>query len=560
MNVRRALGLVCAATLLASATAAGCTKSELGFNVLLPQALDADAAWIEVGVFADRCPEAKLLAGGLPPDGPLTRIAFRRKDQPPPVGDLKKGTYAFAAVARAADCAVIATGCEAIDIGDASEVAIRLQAAEARGATCGSGETCTAGRCVPTLDNGNPAIGANCSLQLLGAGPLGNPMSGSGTVVSAPGLVATDKGFLIAYREYDALIGAARLRLLPIDSGGGALPPSATTLPGRCVGSEEADATGIAFSGAKGLVALSRAPCGGVGGLDLFEFDATGAVLQSSFTGSGSAKVALSNAHALSPLPARSGYALAFLNDNQARVATISGVVLQSGVTPTFGATPPHTGAWVAATDKAVALLAAGHQSSPPPPGDAGAKDGGADAGAETGASSENTIRLNLVSGGASFNSLPAPVQLPGSFASAAVQGSRLIVVTDSVTPGQPAAFEVFDLGNPSPVANGGLFALGTGAVLFGDVAFQKDRAFFALEQAGGITLVAYDHATTTPALLRQIYLPSDPRVPAMKTLRDGRVAVAASDTRVAVAWTTARTLTEHDVLGGYAIFACTTP
>jgi hypothetical protein len=40
--------------------------------------------------------------------------------------------------------------------------------------------------------------------------------------------------------------------------------------------------------------------------------------------------------------------------------------------------------------------------------------------------------------------------------------------------------------------------------------------------------------------------------------VRDGRLAIAASDTRVAVVWTTGKTLTQNDAVGGYAVFACT--
>jgi hypothetical protein len=43
-----------------------------------------------------------------------------------------------------------------------------------------------------------------------------------------------------------------------------------------------------------------------------------------------------------------------------------------------------------------------------------------------------------------------------------------------------------------------------------------------------------------------------------VSTVRDGRVAVAATTSRVAVAWTTAKVLTNNDASGGYAVFACT--
>ena len=48
--------------------------------------------------------------------------------------------------------------------------------------------------------------------------------------------------------------------------------------------------------------------------------------------------------------------------------------------------------------------------------------------------------------------------------------------------------------------------------VLYADVAFHQDHMFFAVERAGSISLVAFNHATTTPAFVRQISLGSDPR------------------------------------------------
>ena len=38
-------------------------------------------------------------------------IAFKKDQAPGKVGDLDTGSYAFAAVARAEDCGVLATGC-----------------------------------------------------------------------------------------------------------------------------------------------------------------------------------------------------------------------------------------------------------------------------------------------------------------------------------------------------------------------------------------------------------------------------------------------------------------
>ena len=88
---------------------------------------------------------------------------------------------------------------------------------------CGVGASCQAGRCVPANDNSDVSVGAGCSLELLGSGPLANPVGGGGTLVSAPAIGATSNGgFVVAYREVDPNGAGARLTILPLDSGGGA--------------------------------------------------------------------------------------------------------------------------------------------------------------------------------------------------------------------------------------------------------------------------------------------------------------------------------------------------
>ncbi len=543
----------------ALALGAACTKTpQVAFSVSLPDAVASNTKWVEVGIFEGAtCPETKQLLGGLPPTGYVTRLAFKRTDAAPPgLGDLKKGSYAFAAVARADDCSVVGVGCTVADLTTVRDVSIRVNANANAATACGTGMTCDYARCIPAHDNGT--LGAACSLQLVGAGPLGDPLV-PGTVVSAPAAVATDTGFLVGYREYDASLGAARLTLTPIDNGGGAGTPSQTTLPGRCAAGDESDATALAFSGSEGLAAVARAPCNGMGGVDLFQIDATGAVAKSSFNGGTGIALTLANARALAPL-SNGSYLLAYTEAGETHVATVTNLALQAMAAPGFGGTAPQSAGWVATGDKVTALVAIGTGDTGVP-SDGGAGDGGGDAGNDGGTMpGGETLRLNVVAAGANLGTLPAPFEAAASFASVAALGTRVIVVSDSSAPGRPLAWRAFDLGKTQPVANDSLDVPGLGKVLFADVALRQDHAFFAIEQPGAITLAAYDHATTTPTLLRTVFLPSDPRIPSMAKVRDGRVAIAASDSRVIVVWTTGRTLGENDIVGGYALFACTTP
>lgn len=545
-----ALGALAAGTLFGA-----CARTpSVSLAVALPSDVAANAKWIEVGVFEGaQCPESKQLVGGLPPNGWVSRLAFRTSDgSPPPLGNLKKGSYAFAAVARGDDCAVLGAGCTVVDESSAHDVSIPVRSNQNPATACSAGSTCSYARCVPSHDNG--ALGAGCSMQLVGAGPLGDPLVGGGTIVSAPSIVATDTGFLLAYREYEGSLGSARLTIIPIDAGGGAGVPVATTLPMRCAGVEESDATGLAFAGKQGLAAVARAPCGGAGGVDLFQIDASGAVLKSSFNGAGGVSVTLATAHPLAVAPNGTDYFLAFTEGGATHVATVTGLSLQSGAAPGFGGAPPQSSGWVATSDKVIALASAGTGAIA---SDAGAGEGGAgDAG--TGGAA-GTIRVNVAAAGANLATLPAPYEIDGTFASVAAIGTRALVVTDSPLPDSPVAWSAFDLGRAAPAA--GLISIpGLGKVLYADVALRQDHAFVAIEQPGAITVVALDHATTKPTLLRTVFLPNEPRAPAMTTVRDGRVAVAASDSRVAIVWTTGKSLGQNDTVGGYAVLACTTP
>jgi hypothetical protein len=557
---RVALGCVAALGLVLGLGASCFEKPPVSVTVLLPASLEAETAWIEIGAFTGACPEPKLLAGGMPTEGPTSRVAFRRGEATPPaIGDLPKGQYAFVAVARREDCAVVASGCQVVDVKEQHDVSVRLDPYETRAGACSTGQVCSAARCIPTRDTTNPSIGAQCSLQLLGAGPLTTPLVLAGDVVSPPAIAATPRGFLIGYREYIAGQGAASITLVPVDPSGGAGPAQIIPLPNRCVEFEENDATAMAFLDARGLVAVSRAPCGGQGGIDLFEVDPSGAMKSNGFSSRGAARVTLGNAHALAPLSSKNAFLLAFTSEGQAHVATVNGLNVPSNP-PTFGGAPPLANAWVGTSDGLIALVAGGSGQRPIDPGDAGddaeagpppldPPDGGA-----------SSLRVQLVSPGADLSSLPSPLEVPGSFAAVAAQGTRAYVVSDATAPGRPAVFRVFDLGAPAPTVMESFETQGSGKLLFADVVFQKDRAIFAVEQPGSISLIAYDLATTAPARLREVFLPSDPRIPSMKEVRDGNVAIAATSSRVAIAWTTGRTLTDRDALGGYAIFACTTP
>jgi len=107
------------------------------------------------------------------------------------------------------------------------------------------------------------------------------------------------------------------------------------------------------------------------------------------------------------------------------------------------------------------------------------------------------------------------------------------------------------------PVVSGGFSALLTTTVLALDAAGAQNRVFVALEQQDSVGIAIIDGASSTsPQLLRRVDLASDIRIP--KSTHDGPIAIAATDTRVAITWVAHKdALTDGEAVGGYAVFAC---
>ena len=168
----------------------------------------------------------------------------------------------------------------------------------------------------------------------------------------------------------------------------------------------------------------------------------------------------------------------------------------------------------------------------------------------------ERVQRMGIDEAYADLTGTPRPVRLLRAVVEE-VREATGIQISVGLGPSRLVAKCCSDVGKPAAVDTNGFSVEGLGKVLFADVAIAKDRVFFAVEKAGEISLVAYANATTIPTPLREVTFSREPRIPTVANVRDGRVAVAATETRVAVAWTTARVLTSNDAAGGYAVFAC---
>ena len=147
----------------------------------------------------------------------------------------------------------------------------------------------------------------------------------------------------------------------------------------------------------------------------------------------------------------------------------------------------------------------------------------------------------------------------PGVWGAVAALGTRVIVMSDGGGPGRSVTYRAFDLDKTAPAETNGFSIEGAGTPTTGDVTMLGDKVYFAALKPGSVSLHVYANASTTPTPLREVALregaPHSHRSPPCAT---GRVAVAATASRVAVAWTTAKVLTNNDSTGGYAVFACT--
>jgi hypothetical protein len=524
-----------------------------GFQLDLPASALSQVAWFEVGIFSGTsCASlAPRLAGGVPLDGDVQRLAFRASGAHPGIPNLPRATYAIGVAARAADCSVVATGCSDVDLSSAASVTVVLDAVSGTPAgACAGGTSCDQARCT----GGASSAGGGCSLQLLGAGPFADPLAFTGTMMSAPAVAPTPNGFVVAYREYDPSVGQARVTVLPIDDNGGAASATQTSVT-ACVSNPISDATALFFSGSSGLVAVARAGCGADPGVDLLPIDATGAFAMPGFSDRGALPLTLSPAHALAG--SASGVFLAYAQGGVATAATESASAL--GTPAPFGVSAA-SGAWVAASDQVLALVSTGSGTLPA----SGAGDGGADGGDDgsAGPGTDAVLGVNVIDlslGPSPLGAIGAPLLFPGTWASVSAQAGRVFVASDG-TAANPVAYRAFDVGGAAAAVDDGFAIPNFGAVSYADVAFHQDHAFFAVESNSAIELVAFQNATTTPTLLREISLASDARVPSIANVRDGRIAVVATDTRVVVAWATGQSLSANDAAGGYAVFACTTP
>ena len=216
-----------------------------------------EATWATLAVFENGCPASGLLHEG-DLSGAIRVVTGQAGKALPSIGELDEGRFGFAGLLRGSDCAIVGAGCTEVDLSDERDVHIDVLPAGGNG-FCKTGRVCEGGACVPSDDTSDGAAG--CLPLLVASGTL--PERRADSLAKGLGIVATDSGYLVGYREDVPSDGSLHVRLVPIGDDG-AIGDGAERRIEHCVGSSEAGVA-MAFSAEGGLLATSLASCEGHG-------------------------------------------------------------------------------------------------------------------------------------------------------------------------------------------------------------------------------------------------------------------------------------------------------
>lgn len=140
--------------------AGGCTDP--GYEVVVelePPELADEAVVIEVALVEDCAAQPR----GQPPVAPRAHVSVTRGDSPS-LGQVDSGPAGLYALARAADCRVVASGCEPVELDEGGSGRLVVTATSVAAGSCPPGSTCNgAGECTPGADAG-PDAGEDASM------------------------------------------------------------------------------------------------------------------------------------------------------------------------------------------------------------------------------------------------------------------------------------------------------------------------------------------------------------------------------------------------------------
>lgn len=289
------------------------------------------SVWKQLAVFPDGCPSDDVLRNG-DVTSALRVISADAGGSLPELAPLDEARFGFAGLLRGSDCAVFGAGCTEADLTKIRKVRVEMLPMPGTGA-CQDDYVCREGSCV----DADRADGESCLPYLVASGELPQP-SHQKVTVSGPGIVATDKGYLVGYREdlHSESESVARIRLLPIGDEGvlGQLIDQPIEACERAI---PKGGIGMAMALDQGLLATESPACEGRGaGATFISFAPNGAILDVRASAGGLPEVSLARAHALAPGRSRNTFELAYSTKGAAHRLSLLGASPQGGYSVIF--------------------------------------------------------------------------------------------------------------------------------------------------------------------------------------------------------------------------------
>ena len=179
----------------------GCSAPPVVVVLHDQDAVRGRAMWAELVVYPGGCRRA----ADFPPSDAAFRAVVPAAADFPPIGDLPKKTFGFAALLRNGDCQIVAAGCTEANLDRVGKINIFVVTPTENLPGCVG--RCDAGSCKrdekPDPEPGKGGAGGGTNGECLALSrelPLPVAASPSPTVTS-PTVIATPTGFLIVYRE-----------------------------------------------------------------------------------------------------------------------------------------------------------------------------------------------------------------------------------------------------------------------------------------------------------------------------------------------------------------------
>lgn len=363
---------------------------------------------------------------------------------------------------------------------------------------------------------------SGCVLE--SSGDLPALMAGPGTL-TGPGIVATDTGFVIGYRDQDG--SSLRALVLSLSDAGVAGNPSDFQL-GGCTSEVPTDGVSLAYRSGLGMLAASTPNCGKGAGAVFIPFDDKGVVEQASAPKNGAFEQLDTSLRAVAPGKLTGEWELVYLVTTDGLPAVVERIVLQGAVFKTtvpiahpFG-DGPRPWASVATGSEVIALL------SPNP------------------AAGSSELLLGPL--GASVLSVAAAPALPAANAGDLVAWDARVAAGVRTPSGLHVGVYELATGGIATVATGELPSPGA---LSSVLAVDGDRLYAAHGSPMFIQLDSLGGAMGTPSFgnISSAKLGAD---------FDGtRLAIAAARGKVALVWLGKPKLSSKNVAGGWLIARC---